>query len=194
MNNTQNKWDQRWREKAATTDRQVDPWLRRIFPIVAKDVAGGRALDLACGAGRNAIFLAEQGLEVTAADISSVALSQLRKEAQRRKLAIKTLQLDLEVHEPHLPDGLFDLLIDFFFLSRPLLAQLSQIIRPGGFVVVRTFSSAGSDLYGMIDPRFALQPGELLEIFAGWKVLLHEEGLEPSKKGGSLAGIVARRW
>jgi hypothetical protein len=59
--------------------------------------------------------------------------------------------------------------------------------------VVRTFSSAGAESFGPIRPEIALRPGELLKIFSGWEVLEHEEGLEPSAKGGSLAGILARR-
>lgn len=193
MTEEQNKWNARWRDKADSADWQADTWLQRIYPLLAKEVAGGRALDLACGAGRNAIYLAEQGLQVTAVDISEVALSQLLIEGERRKLSISTLQVDLEVPEPRWPAGPFDLLLDFFFLSRPLLTHLPHIVRPGGFAVVRTFSSAASDIFGAVDTKFALQPGELLEIFSGWQVLLHEEGLEPSRKGGSLAGIVARR-
>jgi len=60
-------------------------------------------------------------------------------------------------------------------------------------MVVRTFSRAGSFPGGLANSDFVLNPGELLELFSGWEILLHEEGLEPSKKGGSLAGIVARR-
>jgi len=193
MTEEQNKWNARWRDKAASADWQADPWLLRVYPLLEKQVAGGRALDLACGAGRNAIYLAEQGLQVTAVDIAEVALSQLLSEGKRRKLSISTLQLDLEAPEPRWPAGPFDLVLDFFFLSRPLLTRFAQIVRPGGFAVVRTFSSAASDLFGEVDTNFALRPGELPEIFSGWQVLLHEEGLEPSRKGGSLAGIVARR-
>jgi hypothetical protein len=59
--------------------------------------------------------------------------------------------------------------------------------------VLRIFSRAGTFPGGPNDPDFVLRPGELLEIFAGWEILLREEGMEPSRKGGYLAGIVARR-
>jgi hypothetical protein len=71
---------------------------------------------------------------------------------------------------------------------------LRESLRPGGIAVIRTFSSAGPFPGGPENKDIVLRPGELLEIFSGWEILLHEEGLEPSeKKGGSLAGIVARR-
>lgn len=188
MNDTRSKWNNRWREKAATADLQVDPWLQRIFPLLPT----GRTLDVASGAGRNALFLAERQCEITAVDISDEALDQLRLEAAARHLSIETRQVDLETN-PVLPEGPFDLALDFFYLHRPLLSLLRDCVRPGGVIVLRTFSSAGSFSGGPDNQDIVLRPGELLQMFKGWDVLLHEEGLEPSRKGGSLAGIVARK-
>ena len=188
MNDTQSKWNNRWREKIATTKGQVDPWLQKILPMLPK----GHVLDVACGAGCNALFLAEQQFKVMAIDISDVALAQLHQEAISRDLSIETCQIDLEA-SPVLPNGPFDLVLDLFYLHRPLLPLLRKAVRPAGVAVLRTFSCAGSFVGGPDNPDFVLRPGELLEIFAGWDVLFHEEGLEPSSKGGSVAGIVARR-
>lgn len=189
MNEIRDKWNARWREKAAIVDWQGDPWLQRIMPLLRP----GRVLDVACGSGRNALFLAERGFTVTAVDLSREALALLNREADRRELAIATRLVDLEAAEPPLPPGPFDLVIDFFFLYRPLLPLLAKRVRPGGLLVVRTFSRAGSFSGGPDNPDFSLAPGELLGICQGWEVLLHEEGLEPAHQGGSLAGIVARR-
>ena len=188
MDGSSPDWDARWREKAVTANWQPDTWLQRVRSFLPE----GSVLDIACGMGRNTIYLAEQGFAVTAVDKSEVALSLLAAEAQHRGLEIETLQLDLE-SSPVLPLGPFDLLLNFFYLHRPLLPLELDRVRPGGVAVFRTFSSAGSDQFGAIRPEIALHPGELLEIFSGWEILLHEEGLEPSAKGGSLAGIVARR-
>jgi len=188
MSDLQDKWNARWRDKAANSDLQVDPWLQRVLPLLHP----GRALDVACGRGRNALFLAEQGFSVTAIDLAQEALVLLDLEAARRGLAIATRQVDLEM-EPLLPAGPFDLVIDFFYLHRPLLPLLGELLRPGGLMVLRTFSCAGPFPGGPDNPDFVLNPGELLELFQSWDILLHEEGLEPSHKGGSLAGIVARR-
>lgn len=187
MNDSRTIWNHRWREKAADP-WQPDPWLIRIRPLLPC----GRVLDIACGRGRNALFLAEQGMSVTAVDISEEALEQLTREAARRNLPVEARRLDLET-DPHLPADAFDLVLDFFYLHRPLLPSLRQAVRPGGVAVLRTFSRAGSFPGGPENPDFVLHPGELLKIFTGWEILLHEEGMEPSRKGGSLAGIVARR-
>jgi tellurite methyltransferase len=188
INDLRKRWDARWREKARQVDWQADPWLKRIMPLLDK----GRVLDVACGVGRNALFLAEQHFDVTAVDLSPEALGQLTDEAARRGLAVRTSVIDLE-SAPILPEGPFDLVIDFFYLHRPLIPSLIDLLRPGGLLVLRTFSRAGEFPEAELDPRFALDPGELLVIFSGWEVLLHEEGLEPSSKGGGLAGIVARK-
>jgi SAM-dependent methyltransferase len=181
-------WNERWREKVGLP-LEPDPWLVKILPLLP---ATGQVLDLACGNGRNALFLAEKGFSVTALDYSGEGLEQLGREAARRRLAVATRRVDLEC-EPTLPVAACDLVIDFFYLHRPLLPQLRQAVRPGGMAVLRTFSSAGPFPGGPENPAFILAPGELLDLFAGWEILLHEEGLEPSKKGGALAGIVARK-
>jgi len=125
-------------------------------------------------------------------DISEEALAQLAGEAGRRGLEVAIRRVDLEASPP-LQAAAYDLVLDFFYLQRTLTAQLRSAVRPGGVIVLRTFSSAGPYPGAPSNPEFVLCPGELLEMFGDWEVLLHEEGEEPSSKGGSLAGIVARR-
>jgi tellurite methyltransferase len=189
MNDLRRRWDARWRQKVLQADWQVDPWLEKALPHLGP----GRALDVACGLGRNALWLSEQGYDVTAVDLSQEALEQLRREASHRQVDIKLLATDLETATPVLPEGPFDLIIDIFYLHRPLLPMLVDLLRPGGLMLIRTFSCAGDFPDSGLDPRFVLEEGELLAIFRGWDILLYEEGLEPSSKGGSLAGILARK-
>jgi len=181
------KWDRRWREEAAEP-LEADPWLQKVADLLPP----GSVLDLACGRGRNALEMARRGHPVTAVDFSGEALDQLRFAASAEQLPIDCLQLDLE-NGALPPLAGFDIVLSFFFLHRPLLPWLKRTLDPGGVAILRTFSSAGPFPPGELDARFVLAPGELLSIFAGWDVLFHEEGLEPSRKGGSLAGIVACR-
>lgn len=188
MGGVRSKWDRRWRERASAGNTQPDAWLQRITPLLAP----GRTLDLACGSGRNALYLAARGFAVTAVDVSGVALEQLREQAAQAGFAIETQRLDLE-QDSLLPAGPFDLLLDFYYLHRPVLAPLLERVAAGGMAVVRTFSCAGDYPPGSVPAEMVLRPGELLDIFSDWDVVLHEEGLEPSRKGGSLASVVAQK-
>ena len=192
MNNrySQEKWNQRWQEKSSSPEWHPDDWLQRTLPYLPD---GGTALDLACGIGRNALCLAKRGYQVTAVDFSEVALDQLRKEVRPSDLHIDLIQADLEAADFPFPPGHFDLALQFYYLYRPLLPSLLEAVRPGGLVIIRTFSRAGEDRFGAVNKEISLAPGELLQLFTGWDILLYEEGLEPSRKGGSLAGIFARK-
>jgi SAM-dependent methyltransferase len=180
------KWDTIWHERAGER-LTTDPWLLRVLPLLPP----GRVLDLACGRGRNALFMAERGYAVTAVDASAEALAQLDQAARRRGLAVTTGRIDLE-HAP-LSFTPFDVVLQFFYLQRSLISALQRLVRPGGVAVLRTFSRAGPFAGGPGNPDYVLQQGELLRLFAGWEVLLHEEGRDRSHRGGSLAGIAARR-
>lgn len=187
MSRDAERWNDRWQERAGNP-WVPDDWLLRVLPLLPK----GRLLDLACGRGRNALFLAEQGYAVTAVDIAEEGLQQLRNEAARRGLNLEVRQMDLET-ESDLGRNLYDVAIDFFYLQRALMPALCAAVAPGGVAVVRTFSRAGNFPGEGPHPDFVLEPGELPRIFSGWEILLHEEGLEPSSKGGGLAGILARK-
>lgn len=187
---SQNKWNQRWQEKSSAPEWQPDDWLVRTLPFLPDS---GTALDLACGIGRNTICLAQRGFQVSAVDFSEVALELLRNRTIDPKLRIDVIQADLEAANFPFSRRQFDLVLQFYYLYRPLLPSLLNAVRPGGLAIVRTFSRAAEDRFGAVSKEISLAPGELLNIFAGWEVLLYEEGLEPSRKGGSLAGIFARK-
>lgn len=182
-----NDWNKVWQERGEKP-LLFDPWLQRVLPLLPP----GKLLDIACGRGRNALPMAELGYSVTALDASSQGLRQLQDEALRRNLTIATLQQDLE-QTPQLPQATFDVVLQFFYLQRSLFDALHDAVRPGGVVVARTFSRAGNFAGGPGNPDYVLEVGELLTLFDGWEILLHEEGLDEAERGGGLAGIVARK-
>lgn len=182
-----NDWDKVWQERGENP-LLFDPWLKRVLPLLPQ----GKLLDIACGRGRNALPMAELGYSVTALDSSPQGLSQLNDEALRRSLTIATVQQDLE-QAPQLPQAAFDVVLQFFYLQRSLFDALRAAVRPSGVVVARTFSRAGDFAGGPGNPDYVLEIGELLSVFDGWEILLHEEGLDEAERGGGLAGIVARK-
>jgi SAM-dependent methyltransferase len=150
-----------WDERHLNADR-AEP-----LPLVvefAQRLAPGKALDLACGTGRHALWLAQHGWEVTAVDSSPVAIGLLRQEA--RGLPVRAVLADLEKGEFPLTPAAWDLIVVTYYLQRDLLAQLGPALTPGGLVIAVTLMGEG---------RFRAKPGELRACLHGWEVLHYRE-------------------
>src|SRR3982750_4411644 len=138
---------------------------------VADQLPAGRALDLACGAGRNAMYLAQLGWRVTAVDAAPGAIRILREKAP----AVDARVADLEAGEFTIEPDTYDLICDFFYLQRDLFPAIRGGVRPGGTFI-------GAILLADDERRhFALNPGELRNEFAGWKILFYSEAAEPGR-------------
>src|SRR5689334_7035812 len=105
------------------------PWLETLDDVLPRS---GRALDAGGGSGRNALWLARRGLDVTIADISPVALERAAREAGALGLRLATVEVDLEAGAP--PPGPWDVVLCLYFLHRPLLAAASALLAPGGLL------------------------------------------------------------
>ena len=148
----------------------------------------GTILDVACGSGRNALYLAAQGFTIEGVDHDEQALAAVSAEAGRRNLSSLTLRcVDLEAN-PDLPKEHYDGIVVFFFLYRPLVPVLVQALKPGGVLVYETF---------LIDnhlrhrhPRrreFCLAHNELLRLAAGLRILHYDEGAHAGGHGDGFA-------
>jgi SAM-dependent methyltransferase len=171
------------------------PWLVEHESLL-RGVADGhetRAIDVACGDGRNARYLAELGFAVEAVDVSDIAVAALRAAAAERGLRVDARALDLE-HEAPQRDA-FDVVVCTNYLQRDLFGELRAALRPGGLLVYETFSRAHVEELGKsFNPAFVLDHNELLAAFAGLRVLHYREGVvdrEGSPRG--VASIVAQR-
>ncbi len=162
----------------------------------------GTALDVACGRGRHALWLAGQGFRVTAVDRDATALGHLAEGARARGLAgIVTAVMDLERDgDDVLPAEGFDVIVVVHYLHRPLFPQLLAALRPGGVLVYETFLAAQALRGRPSNPAFLLQPGELVARAMGqWpgqttavqmQVLAEREGDFEQRM---VASVVARR-
>jgi len=187
----------RWNERYAQPDRAWLPETPSEWLVAHADLlsGGGRALDVACGDGRNALYLAQLGYMVDAIDVSDVAIGALRAETQARGLAmtIRPRVVDLE-REP-LPEGPYDVIVMLNFLQRDLFGPLRQALAPGGLLVFETLAQCHVDELGhSFNPEYLLAPGELASAFGDLEIVAHHEGVA-QRSGGArgVAGIVARR-
>ncbi len=136
--------------------------------------AQGEALELACGLGGNALMLAEAGLEVTAWDLSPVAIDRLRELALQRGLARLTAQVrDIEREPP--PAQRFDVIVVSYYLERRLAPLIAAALKPGGLLFYQTFTRIAVGSEGPQNPDFRLGDNELLRLFAGLRVRFYRE-------------------
>lgn len=133
----------------------------------------GRALDLACGRGGNALLMAAQGLEVTAWDYAPAAISDLQQRALQNGLAIHAEVRDV-LAWPLRPES-FDVISVSYFLQRDLAPVIVTALRPGGLLFYETFIRDAVTDTGPSNPAFRLEPNELLRLFPGLRVVDYRE-------------------
>ncbi len=184
------RWDTQHTQSHAR--EQPASFLRQTFEAKAWPLPRGRALDIACGKGRNALFLAELGFEVIAMDISAVALDEGRKRAELKQLRIDWRQTDLEA--VRLDEAVFDLIVNFNYLQRSLIGQIKRALKIGGYVVYETYLIDQKEIGHPQNPAYLLGHNELLESFSDLRILYYREGKFADADVASYrAGIVAQR-
>jgi len=150
-----------------------------------------RALDIACGSGRDAVFLALSGFDVEAWDNLPDALSMAGELARRNGVAIRAAQRDVE-SDPAIGTDQFDLVCCFNFLHRPLMSHIAAAIRSGGLVVYETFVEPQRETFGKPSrASHVLATGELVRAFADWEILVSREGLAGPRRYA--ASLIARK-
>jgi len=150
----------------------------------------GIALDVACGHGRNAIWLAEHGLRTIGVDRDESAVAWVNQEATRRVLPLWAQVVDLESGPPFIEPDSFDLVVVVHYLHRPLFPSLVAALRPGGMLVYETFTRTQAARGKPTNPAFLLEPGELAELVRPLDVLASREGQFDERM---VASVVARR-
>ena len=133
----------------------------------------GRALDLACGFGGNAIFLARSGLDVEAWDVSTIALAALKRTVASENLNVKTRQG--LVTPDCFVENQFDVIVVSRFLDRDLTDAIVRSLRPNGLVFYQTFTRAKVSTVGPKNPEYLLEKGELLDMFNELDVIFYRE-------------------
>ena len=182
-------WDERYRsgERAA---EDIDAAPTPLLVETSKRLTPGRALDLACGSGRNALWLAEQGWSVTAVDGSPTAIEILRSRASSRGVTVNMKVADLEKFGQLIEPTSWNLIAICYYLQRDLFEHAKQGVVPGGILIsIVHITEPGEE-----PTAHRLRPGELESYFQGWEILHRREG-KPNDAAHqrSVAEIVARR-
>jgi len=165
-------------ESAATAGGSGRLWEPTEFLAeVLPQLAAGRALDLACGVGRDSVFLAAAGWEVTGVDVLPDALERGQGLAGRYvpDAEIRWVLGDLEAGSADL-GGPYDLILMFRYLHRPLLAELATWLARGGSILVETFTTLHRGRHGRPSGAGrALRPGELRGLIEGVEIRRYSE-------------------
>ncbi len=174
MDDDRGKWDARYAGSGFYLGPDPSPFLAENIALIKALAPGKRAFDVACGEGRNSIFLARHGFAVTGADIAAEGIAKAAKWAQEAGLAISFLCLDLAHYEF---TETYDLIINFNFLLRDLVPKMVAALTPGGVIVFDTILDTPS-LEGSHNKAYLLQPGELRDIFSSFPgSIIHDEEL-----------------
>jgi len=182
-------WDERYRQGSHASESP-----NQLLITALGGLHPGRALDIACGAGRHAIYLASKGWQVTAIDRSSVGLEIARKRAAERQLSIETIEADLELHTFKIAVDSYDLICVFYYLQRDLFASIQAGLRRNGTFVGAIHIVDDEPNAHPMNPEFLLNPGELKDIFSKWDIKLYREGRwAGSEHNHRDAEIIARK-
>ena len=181
----QEKWDAKYRS-ADDVPSQPSILLTDLADLLPLQ---GRGLDLAGGAGRHAIWLAQRSLKITLADISPVGLKLAEQRAQEAGVEISTICVDLESEPP--PEGPWQLIVLFQFLWRPLFGIFPRLLAPGGLMILSQPTRSNLTRHARPPEPFLLEDGELPTLVQDLELLVYQKGW--STEGRHDALIVARK-
>jgi SAM-dependent methyltransferase len=150
--------------------QRASAWVRRWSHLVP---AGARVLDVACGSGRHVRWFAERGCRVTGVDRDAAAVAGLASQAE---VAVA----DIESGPWPFAGRVFDAVVVTNYLWRERLPEVLASVAPGGVLIYETFAAGNETVGKPANPKFLLQPGELLRACTGLRVVAFEDGFEPA--------------
>ena len=178
------KWNKKYDAAEYINGKEPSSWLEDNAGLLSFK---GKALDLAGGEGRNAVFAASRGYQVTCMDISENGLSKAQALAKEKNTKITTLTADLI--NDSLPENEYDLVMCFNFLDRNLFSGIRKTLKSGGLLIYETFTLDYLK-YSSFKKEWVLELNELLHAFGSFRILRYQEVDEDPK---AFASLVARK-
>jgi tellurite methyltransferase len=179
-NQDRTRWNQRYAEDSYHKNNPVtllEDWLPKL--------PAGRALDVACGAGRNALYLAQAGYQVDAIDISAEGLNQARQKAEHQGLSINWIEHDFD--QAFQFDTDYDLIIVMWYVNLALITRLCGCLTAGGYLLCEEHLITDQEVIGPSSLNFRVVPGDLREAVSGLDILFYEESIEKNAEGDQVA-------
>jgi SAM-dependent methyltransferase len=174
------RWERRYAGRETFTPSAATPFLVAHAGVLPP----GKALDLAMGEGRNAIFLARRGYAVTGVDIAAAAVDRAQALAAAEGLTIETHVVDLEAYEP--AAGSFDVVVCTYYLQRSLFPRIERALRPGGMAIVETFTVDHLKHRPGFRREYLLERNELPRLLPQMRVLRYQEADDGAAASASL--------
>ncbi len=178
------KWNSKYEADEYITGKEPSRWLQENVSLLA---SSGKAIDIAGGEGRNSVFAASRGYEVTCLDISENGLRKAQALAQEKNTKITTVFADLD--SDSLKVNEYDLVLCFNFLERSLFPGICKALKPGGLLFYETFT-VDYLKYSSFKKEWVLEANELLQAFSGFRILRYQEVDENPK---AFASLVAQK-
>ena len=175
----QDKWNQKYMDKLIN---QNSPEPNRRLLEMAAYLNGRTAIDFASGLGGNSFYLAKLGYDMTAIDISDVAINYLKEQAAARKLNITAQVADLTKERTALTSRKYDLAVMTYYLDRSLFPLLKQVLNADGYLFFETFYKNGPTINKQVSSQYKLESNELLNQFREWKILFFEENEQEGRQ------------
>ena len=191
------KWDSRYLGGAYESRTHPSVLLAHWADRLEGTGAAPKAIDIACGSGRNALFLARLGWHVDAIDISAVALERLQAAADAEGLPVRCVERDLEPAlraMDGLEDQQFNLALVIRYTNFQLVQAIPRALAAGGYLIAEMHLQSDELVAGPRNPRFRVAPGELRSACAVLELLHYHEGLvtDPDGRRVALAQVVGR--
>ncbi len=184
-----NRWNKRYNTGEYLYGKEPLKFLKEKLTILVR----GKALVMAMGEGRNAVFLAGNGFDVDGCDVSEKAIEKARLFSQESGVMLNAFVADLEEYK--IPVNTYDLITCFYYTQRDLIPQIKAGLKKGGMVMVETYSmdqlNYGKNAPGPKNPAYLLKHNELLDFFRDFRILYYREGEIAEMK--SVVSLIAQK-